>query len=123
MSAYEIGTKVLIERTHEEGVISGVGQIDWDGSTSGVYGVDVGEGPQKVVLVHEEDLTIPDQMQDVAITAVFKAKLSAETWAIAIARFTETIRNEVNAVVHDLVEMDTQEEYGELSVTLIGHER
>ncbi|HXS45988.1 MAG TPA: hypothetical protein VN756_00830 [Solirubrobacterales bacterium] len=119
MSAYEIGTKVIIEPTHEEGVISGVGQIDWEGSTSGVYGVDVGEGPQKVVLAHEEDLTFPDETHDVVVNIVVTASVEAETAAIARSRLIDNLANRMNRVALEMTEEDRNEELAALSIKVI----
>ena len=122
MSAYEIGTKVLIERTHEEGIISGAGQIDWDGSTSGVYGVDVGGTPghpDRVDLVHEEDLTIPDDEHDVVVNIIVTAKVIAETPAVARERLLDNLETRMNRVAAEMTEEDRHEELPLLSIRVI----
>ena len=118
MSAYEIGTKVVIDRTHEEGVISGVGQMDYGNSTGGVYVIDVGgvpENPVDVKLVFEEDLTLPDETQDIVLLFRVSAKVVAETEGIAKARTEDALMK----AIHDLIDEDTQEDFQSLTAEVV----
>ena len=123
MSAYEIGAKVAIERTGEAGIISGAGQIDYGNSTGAVYVVDVGgvpNHPERVDLVYEEDLTFPDEDQDVVVMVRFAATMRAETAAIALARLEDQITQQIiGEAVKEMIERDRLEEFGVLKVEIV----